>query len=117
MAYEGLLHDASEAFIGDVARPIKASGEVGVLYGAAEDRLMEIIAEKFHVTWPMLGDVKWADNVLLRTEQRDLMPPTNLYDLSREEMVDEKIRPWQPHEAEGEFIDRYNDLTARLGLS
>jgi hypothetical protein len=119
MALEGLMHDASEAYLGDVARPIKKASYVGKLYEKAEDRLMAIIAEKFGTTWPMADVVAWADNVLLRTEQRDLMPyPNDLYTLEQYEMLPDIINPWTPEEAEIEFLDRYHELAQRrLGLS
>lgn len=119
MALEGLMHDASEAYLGDVARPIKQASYVGKLYGKAEDRLMEIIAEKYGTTWPIPDVVAWADNVLLRTEQRDLMPyPNELYTLEQYEMLPNTISPWSPEEAEIEFLDRYHELAhQRLGFS
>lgn len=110
-ALEGLLHDASEAYLGDVARPIKQSSYVGKLYGSAEDRLMKLIAEKYGTTWPVTELVGWADHVLLRTEQRDLMPyPNELYNLDEYEMLETNIEPWTPEEAEIEFLDRYKEL-------
>lgn len=121
MALEGLMHDASEAYLGDVARPIKQNSYVGTLYTKAEDRLMAIIADKYGTTWPVPEIVKWADQLLLRTEQRDLMPyPNDLYNLDEHEKLDKIITPWSPEEAEIEFIDRYKELALadkRVGLS
>lgn len=121
MGLEGLLHDASEAYLGDVARPVKNNSDVGALYHDAEDRLMHVISEKYGTTWPIPAIVEWADHLLLRTEQRDLMPyPNELYSLDEYEMLEKTIHPWSPEEAEIEFIDRFKELTlegAGLGLS
>lgn len=123
MALEGLMHDASEAYLGDVARPIKQSSYVGKLYSKAEDRLMEIIAEKYGTSWPIPALIAEGDHVLLRTEQRDLMPyPNPLYTLDEYEniMLENPIDPWTSEEAEIEFLDRFKELTlahSRVGLS
>lgn len=107
----GLMHDASEAYLGDVARPVKDNSTVGALYREAEDVLMELISQKYGLTWPLSEEIGWADYVLLRTEQRDLMPyPNDLYTLEEYEMLDEEIKPWQPDQAEAEFLYRYKSL-------
>lgn len=108
-----LMHDASEAYIGDVARPIKEFSEVGQMYQQAEDKLMTTIAEKFGLTWPISEEIGWADYVLLRTEQRDLMPyPNDLYSLDDYEMLTDVIKPWQPELAEAEFLSKYESLAS-----
>lgn len=62
---EALLHDASEAYLCDIPKPIKARMPE---YKVIEDRLMAVIAEKFGFTWPMDPDVKLADEMLLNAE-------------------------------------------------
>lgn len=70
----GLLHDASEAYLADVARPVKRNEVFGAYYKKVEAGLMDVICQKFHLDTPEPPEVKQWDNVLLRTEQRDLMP-------------------------------------------
>lgn len=71
-----LLHDAAEAYLPDVARPVKRQ-----LAGFAEieERLMQCICERFRLPWPVPENadlaVKNADLVLLETERRDVMGP------------------------------------------
>lgn len=65
-----LLHDASEAYLCDIARPVK---QHLAEYKEYEDRLMKVIAKAFNLEWPMPDSVKYFDNVLLATERRDLM--------------------------------------------
>jgi uncharacterized protein len=69
----GLLHDASEAYVNDLARPLKHQPELK-LYRRVEQRVMGVIAAAFQ-----LGKepacVKQADDELLWTEVRDLLQP------------------------------------------
>lgn len=111
--FNGLMHDASEAYLGDVARPIKDTSDVGTLYKGAEDILMTLIAKKYGLTWPLSEEIGWADYVLLRTEQRDLMPyPNDLYSLEEYEVLEDEIKPWEPKLAEVEFLSKFQSLSA-----
>lgn len=68
----GLMHDAAEAYLGDITRPVKSS-----LQGVKEIEasIQSTIAERFYLELPMPEEVLHADNVLLVTEARDLMAP------------------------------------------
>lgn len=70
----GLLHDAAEAYLGDMVRPIKQRMPE---FKAIEDRLLQRIAKRFDLVWPIPDVVFDADDILLATEFRDLMqsPP------------------------------------------
>ena len=60
-----LLHDASEAYIGDMPSPFK---KLMPDYKELENNLMIVIAEKFGFQYPLHPEVKKADNILLNTE-------------------------------------------------
>ena len=70
----GLLHDAAEAYLGDMVRPIKQRMPE---FKAIEDRLLQRIAKRFDLVWPIPDVVFDADDIMLATEFRDLMhsPP------------------------------------------
>ena len=107
----GLMHDASEAYIGDISYPIKHQSGVGEEFKKYEHKLEEVIFEKFGLPYPATEEIKWADRVLLHTEQRDLMPyPTPHYSLDDKEMLHDTINPWGPEQAEAEFHYRYESL-------
>jgi hypothetical protein len=118
MALYGLLHDASEAYLIDVPRPIKHSLDMAP-YREAESRMERVICERFDLSYPMPSEVKWADRVALRNEQRDLMPPP------RQEWEDpriadvwlDRILPMRPEDVRGDFLARFNGLMAHRELT
>lgn len=73
MALAALLHDASEAYICDIPKPLKP---FIMGYADIEDRLMQVIFERFGLSdmWPMNADLKAIDADLLVSEMRLLMP-------------------------------------------
>jgi hypothetical protein len=72
-AAAGLLHDASEAYVCDVIRPVKIA--IRELYRPIEERWMAAIAVALNVPSlaPEAPEVKLADRVALATEYRDLV--------------------------------------------
>jgi uncharacterized protein len=107
----GLLHDGTEAYLADLARPIKHQDGLGVIYRKAESRLMDAIAIRFGLEGDIPESVKWADEVALRSEMRDLMPSriNRLHSL-RGDKLDYTIIPMMPHQAERAFMLRFFDL-------
>lgn len=114
----GLLHDASEAYLCDVARPVKRMpGMEG--YRAAEAKLMDNITARFGLDPDEPAGVKLADTTMLGIEVRDLMhwPLANAakwqwcLDAIRDCQITIR-RPWGPEEAEERFLDRFRELTA-----
>ena len=58
----GLLHDASEAYLGDMVRPLKRQPEMAS-YQEAEERLMAAICERFGLPAAMPESVVRADEI------------------------------------------------------
>lgn len=102
----GLPHDASEAYLVDLARPVKRMPEMQP-YRSAEARLMRVIAERFHLAGPEPEIVREVDSVLLFTEARDLFRSVHPEWTWHAEPLSERINPWCPTEAREEFRRRF----------
>jgi hypothetical protein len=106
----GLLHDASEAYLHDIASPIKHQPEFA-LYREAEKVLEELIFERYGLHGPRPQVIKKADLILLATEARDLMPMKNQPKYGPEVPLSGRIKPWSPRKANLEYLNRFHELT------
>lgn len=103
----GLLHDASEAYLGDVSRPLKSMLPD---YKRLEEMVQRAIADRFALGWPIPAEVKAADNVALMAEKRDLMP-LDRSDWGIDDMAaPERIAPVMWHEAKEMFLTRCEEV-------
>jgi hypothetical protein len=68
----GLLHDAAEAYVGDMIRPLKM---VMPEFEDLEEKVWCEIVDKFELwyTAPQWELIKWADQEALRIEMRDVV--------------------------------------------
>lgn len=70
-----LLHDATEAYIGDVVKPLKNA--LADVYAPIEQRLQAAIGERFGVDFDATHErIKFYDYTLLFAEKRSLFPDT-----------------------------------------
>lgn len=103
----GLMHDASEAYLCDISRPIKHSKEMAG-YRKAEEKLMSIIASKFGLIMPMPDIIHTADIKMLAAELRDLMPADDWINWS--EPAPFTVKPCSPSIAEKLFLEKFEEL-------
>lgn len=102
---EALMHDASEAYLVDVPRPIKASL---TNYAAIENGLMLVIAKKYGFNWPVSPLVKKLDNGILADEQRQNMaPPPAPWAQLTDPPLNCRLQFWTPDQAMLEFVTRF----------
>lgn len=107
-----LLHDASEAYLPDVSRPVKQHLDG---FHAIEDHLMGVIGSVFGVSLPFPSEVKYADNVALVTERRDVMNYSGHWvHGAGYEPLTYKIVPVSPKIAKTLFLDRFKELSGRM---
>ncbi len=109
-ALAGLMHDAPEAFLGDVTRPLKM---LLPEYRPVYKRVEESIFCRFNIPNPLPQSVKDADLAMLAIEQIRLMGH------KEEWATTEGVKPanitWRclsPEFAKQEFIARYSEMTA-----
>lgn len=114
----GLLHDASEAFIGDMSSPLKGETELGRLYREVEQPLQAMIMHKFGLDGRLPDSVTQADEAMREIERLHLLPRTDEGDELWAEwpadtsLVQEFCYPqcWQPELAKVLFLERCKEV-------
>jgi uncharacterized protein len=125
----GLLHDASEAYIGDVVWPLKRAPEMKG-YKEIEVRVMDAVVRRFDLIPGEPQVVKACDIKLLATEKRDIMSygTERARSAGREaksaqdrlggwysdstEPLPRIIRAWQPNVAKRTFLELFHQMDA-----
>ena len=107
----GLLHDASEAYLCDLPRPIKAMPEFAE-YRKLEANIMRVICGVYGLAPEMPESVRKADSVALATEARDLMAPPRIAWKLPEAPLLETVIAVDSRTAQKQFLDRYSELVA-----
>ena len=112
LALWGLLHDASEAYLHDITRPLKRALPN---YAGLEARMMSAVCARFGLPPKMPAPVKTADNIVLATEFRDLFdePISNCVLWAGAEPMQWVITPLSPVAAKDLFLFRFDELTRR----
>ncbi|MFA5053925.1 MAG: phosphohydrolase [Parcubacteria group bacterium] len=112
----GLLHDAHEIFMGDIASPLKETLKqlgAGDVLKVVEERLMAAVAARFNLELPVPADVWYADRVLLATEARDLFVGGSIENWPQRlgcEPLPARIIPFTPAVATHRFLRRAAEL-------
>jgi 5'-deoxynucleotidase YfbR-like HD superfamily hydrolase len=102
----GLMHDASEAYLGDVATPLK---NILPGYRELEEHVQKTIARVFALPWPMPPEVKHADLRALMGEKRDLIGSDASWGIDVEPACG-PINPYCWTQAKELFEARYKEL-------
>lgn len=120
LALTALMHDASEAYLSDLSRPVKHSPEL-TGYRVAEQKLEQLLAENFGLVFPYPPEIKMADNRMLYTERRDLLVGSVEWTTDKQDVLgfegndrlpyDFRITAWSPKEAEQVYLERFHSLT------
>jgi hypothetical protein len=114
---EGLLHDAAEAYLGDVSSPLK---QLLPDYKAIEMRVEAVVLAEFGINPLLPKEVKFADQIALHLEQRVLMPDHsdmwNCTALAESHMAANRFKnleiiPLSPARARDLFMDRFYALS------
>jgi hypothetical protein len=123
-SWHALLHDASEAYVADVSRPLKRLPEF-VPYLAAEERLQGVIESALGLRVrvdPKL--VKRLDEDILHVEKAHLMQASAPWRLQPVNHPGETFRTpngygfgWAPQIAEDEFLALHRKYAGLLGVA
>lgn len=116
-AFLGLLHDAPEAYTGDMISPLKAV--LGSAFTDMEDRIWRAIAKRFDIDEQVEAwrAVKEADRRAVATESRDQYIFGGV-------LFDTPVRPyaatisevWSHGEARERFLRRFEELSPAEGV-
>lgn len=114
LSLNALLHDASEAYLADLARPIKKAPGLGEIYLEVEAHLMKAIGERFGISEDPLAhaEIKAADERMLWAEAKTLLPvlgaqmPDPGFDCPRPQC-------WTPEEVEHIFLEAFERYVPR----
>jgi 5'-deoxynucleotidase YfbR-like HD superfamily hydrolase len=111
-AFDRLMHDASEAYMGDMNRPLKHFTAAGSPYRQQEAVIQHLIRRKFGLSLVEPPSVHVADQQMLSTERYQLMrfnfKMADVWETLAPVSI--KICRWSPEEAEKMFLKRFKQL-------
>jgi hypothetical protein len=110
-----LLHDASEAYLGDLPHPLKHRSALGAFYREIEGPLQAAILERFGLPAQGPDALKRIDRAVLALERSRLMVPADdgwWPEVEGVEPLAVELEPWPSPRAEAEFLARFRRLEA-----
>ena len=112
----GLLHDASEAYLGDVVQPLK---DLLPEYQSIEANFCEVLGARFGVNLQHNDAIRHADLVVLATERRDLMPmdTADWSSIAGITPLSRTIKPKSPEAASAQFMEMFFMLTNQKNIA
>jgi 5'-deoxynucleotidase YfbR-like HD superfamily hydrolase len=111
--FAALMHDATEAYLGDMPHPIKHRSPLGAAFKEAEDRLEAVLQARFAIKADV-PEIKRVDRALLATEREAFSSISwDWPELEGVEPLELALTAWPPDEAARRFAERYAELDAR----
>ncbi|QIG69155.1 putative metal-dependent phosphohydrolase protein [Rhizobium phage RHph_N1_15] len=115
-ALEGLLHDGSEAYNGDLIRPLKYDPTFRQPFQMVEERNERAGALRFGLAYPYPEEVKIADEAVTAAEVNQIIvkDPSENWEVGKLH-DDSKVAPYEivmlePFAAKEQFLMRYEEL-------
>jgi hypothetical protein len=105
---DGLLHDASEAYISDIPRPVKT-----IVYQIKElETFIQMqVAQRFKLSFPYKSQIEILDTQLMLAEAQQLFRQKVAWWVEGMDPLDVIVTPcWNPKIAETEFLKRFDKL-------
>ena len=111
--FAALMHDASEAYLGDMPHPLKHRSPLGAAFKEAENRLEAALRAHFAIKADV-PEIKRADRALLATERRAFSAERWTWpELDGVEPLALELTAWPPETAAKAFLARYAELAAK----
>lgn len=107
----GLLHDAGEAYVGDMVSPLKVNMPHFV---TAENAVLAAIAERFSLPVQMPQQVHEIDRRLRADEAMSLLGPAPTTWFDPDDAIGVTIEPWGPELAAKRYLERFMELTREV---
>lgn len=102
-----LLHDASEAYLVDVPRPVKPFLPG---YKEAEAKVMEAVCERFGLPLEMPREVHDADSAIIGNERENMRPCVAEWYATGEPLAGVELFYWTPEKVEAAFLSAYREI-------
>lgn len=107
-----LLHDAAEAYTGDISKHVKEM--LGDGFKKIEDKITRSIASRFGLHYPPHQHIKPLDGDMLETEFAKLWRGVRFAGMSSYgNVLDLRIVPWNPLTAERKFLSCFHEFYPR----
>lgn len=104
----GLLHDASEAYFGDLIRPVKPFVEG---FAAREAAMMRAVCARFGLPTLEPASVRRADALIIHDEALALLPPLpEPWSLTQGPKLGVLVSGWAPPAAKLRFLERFAEV-------
>ncbi len=104
MRLQALLHDATEAYLCDLPKPVKS---LCPNYETLEAYLWRVISVRFGVPFELYPAVHRLDQRALVTEQRDLRKHPVSWERNGLKPFGKRIKPWSQQKAYMEFVHKF----------
>jgi len=109
LALHALMHDAAEAYVGDMPKPLK---NMMPEFRRLEDRVEAVISLKFGLSCLFDQEVKQIDLRMLKTEKLLLFPTDGLEwsGFAELDAFDRSLFHWTPSQSQSRFLEMWNRL-------
>lgn len=117
LALAGLFHDGSEAYNGDLIRPLKYSEAFSKPFKLVEHKNEEAVSFALNLPFPLPREVKIADDAVCAAESEQIIyrDPSYNWPPENEILCTDNVAPYNlemlnPFEAKVQFLDYYETI-------